>query len=92
MSLTLFSFTTTAEEVDTTFSNEIRGKNVVVTGTSINGIGFETARVIAKYANLVVITGYNAERLKLSDAGIKKEFPSANIHPLRVDLSSLVSG
>jgi hypothetical protein len=35
---------------------------VLITGTSLNGIGFETARVIAKYANLVIITGYNDER------------------------------
>lgn len=35
---------------------------VLITGTSVNGIGFEAARVIAKYANLVIITGYNAER------------------------------
>jgi NAD(P)-dependent dehydrogenase (short-subunit alcohol dehydrogenase family) len=35
---------------------------VLITGTSINGIGFETARVLAKYANLVIITGYNSER------------------------------
>jgi hypothetical protein len=28
----------------------------------LNGIGFETARVIAKYANLLIITGYNDER------------------------------
>jgi hypothetical protein len=28
----------------------------------MNGLGFETVRVIAKYANLVVITGHNSER------------------------------
>ena len=35
---------------------------VLITGTSLNGIGFETARVIAKHANLIIITGYNDER------------------------------
>lgn len=35
---------------------------VLITGTSINGLGFESARVIAKHANLVIITGYNEER------------------------------
>ncbi|KAJ7691900.1 hypothetical protein B0H17DRAFT_1330911 [Mycena rosella] len=64
---------------------------VLITGTSINGIGFEAARVIAKYANLVIITGYSAERLKLSEETIKKEFPSANIRPLVLDLSSLAA-
>jgi len=75
--------------VATVFANEIRGKNVLITGTSINGIGFETARVISKYADLVIITGYSAERLKLSEEAIKKDVPSANIRTLALDLSSL---
>ncbi|KAJ7500898.1 hypothetical protein B0H11DRAFT_1994898 [Mycena galericulata] len=86
-----FSVNTTAEEVASAFSTEIRGKNVLITGTSINGIGFEAARAIAKHASLVIITGYNAERLKLSEEAIKKEFPDANIRPLTLDLGSLAS-
>lgn len=35
---------------------------VLITGTSMNGIGFEAARTIAKHANLLIITGYNSER------------------------------
>ncbi|KAJ6523300.1 hypothetical protein B0H19DRAFT_1201770 [Mycena capillaripes] len=84
-----FSFNTTAEEVATAFSQEIKGKNVLITGTSLNGIGFETARVIAKHANLVIITGYNDERLKLSEDAIKKDIPTANVRRLSLDLSSL---
>ncbi|KAK6987717.1 short-chain dehydrogenase/reductase family protein [Favolaschia claudopus] len=89
--LPTFSFNTTAEEVADVFADEIRGKNVLVTGTSLNGLGFETARVIAKYANLVIITGYNSERLKLSEVTIKKENPAAKIYPLILDLSSFAS-
>ncbi|KAJ7478191.1 hypothetical protein FB451DRAFT_1452447 [Mycena latifolia] len=89
MSLPTFSFSTTAEEIATTFAAEVDGKNVLITGTSINGIGFETARVIAKYANLVIITDYIAERLKLSEDAFKTEVPSANIRRLSLDLSSL---
>ncbi|KAJ7098895.1 hypothetical protein C8R44DRAFT_888741 [Mycena epipterygia] len=91
MTLPTFTFLTTADEVATTFAAEIQGKNVLITGTSINGIGFETARVIAKHANLVIITGYNSERLKLSEDAIKKDVPSANIRRLVFDLSSLVA-
>ncbi|KAJ7912059.1 short-chain dehydrogenase [Mycena leptocephala] len=83
-----FSFTTTADEVATAFSQEIKGKNVLITGTSLNGIGFEAARVIAKHANLVIITGYNDERLKLSEDAIKKDVPAANIRRLTLDLAS----
>ncbi|KAJ7829243.1 hypothetical protein B0H13DRAFT_1916597 [Mycena leptocephala] len=86
-----FTYTTTADEVATAFSDEIKGKNVLITGTSINGIGFETARVIAKHAKLVVITGYSEERLKLSEDAIKKDVPHANIHRLVLDLSSFAS-
>ncbi|KAF7334984.1 Short-chain dehydrogenase/reductase family protein [Mycena venus] len=86
-----FSFATTAEEVATTFSNEIKGKNVLITGSSVGGLGFETARVIAKYAKLVVITGYDEERLKLSEDAIKKDVPNANIHRLTLNLTSFAS-
>ncbi|KAK7022610.1 short-chain dehydrogenase/reductase family protein [Favolaschia claudopus] len=89
--LPTFSFNTTAEEVGNIFADEIRGKTVLITGTSLKGIGFETARVIAKYAKLLIIAGYNEERLKLSEDAIKKETPSANIYRLTIDLSSLAS-
>ncbi|KAJ6584325.1 hypothetical protein B0H19DRAFT_1104711 [Mycena capillaripes] len=91
MSLPIFTATTTAEDVASAFAEQIKGKNVLVTGTSINGIGFETARVLAKHANLVIITGYNSERLKLTEEAIKKEISSANIRPLVLDLSSLAA-
>ncbi|KAJ7712989.1 hypothetical protein B0H16DRAFT_1899711 [Mycena metata] len=89
MSLPTFTLTTTAEDVATVFADQIKGKNVLITGTSIGGIGFEAARVLAKHANLVIITGYNSERLRLSEEAIKKELPAANIRQLVLDLSSL---
>ncbi|KAJ7183407.1 NAD-P-binding protein [Mycena filopes] len=91
MSQHAFTAATTAEEVATMFKERIQGKNVLITGTSINGIGFEAARVLAKFANLVIITGYNAERLKLSEEAIKKETPGANVRPLILDLTSLAA-
>ncbi|KAF7360700.1 Short-chain dehydrogenase/reductase family protein [Mycena venus] len=87
-----FSFATTANDVATAFTEEIRGKNgMLITGTSLNGIGFETALAIAKHANLVTITGYNADRLKLSEDAIKKEMPAANIRRVILNLSSLAA-
>jgi NAD(P)-dependent dehydrogenase (short-subunit alcohol dehydrogenase family) len=35
----------------------------------LNGIGFETARVIARHVNLVIITGYNDERSTTASVG-----------------------
>ncbi|KAJ6477102.1 NAD-P-binding protein [Mycena vitilis] len=84
-----FSFSTSAEEVAAAFANEIRGRNV--TGTSLGGIGFETARVLARHANLIIMTGHNSSRLKLAEDAIKKELPTATIRPLVLDLSSLVA-
>ncbi|CAK5264520.1 unnamed protein product [Mycena citricolor] len=84
-----FHFNTTAEDVATAFAEQIQGKNVLVTGTSLNGIGFETARAVAKYANLVIVTGYNKERLGLTQTELQKDGPHAEIRPLVLDLASL---
>ncbi|KAF7299947.1 Short-chain dehydrogenase/reductase family protein [Mycena chlorophos] len=86
-----FSALTTADEVVDALADEMKGKNVLITGTSLNGIGFETARATAKYANLVVITGYNEERLQLSKDALLKAVPSANVRTLVLDLSSLAA-
>ncbi|KAJ6554935.1 hypothetical protein DFH09DRAFT_1165942 [Mycena vulgaris] len=64
---------------------------VLLTGTSMNGIGFETARAIAQHANLLIVTGHNAERLKLAEEAIKQDIPSANLRPFILDLSSLAA-
>ncbi|KAJ6481094.1 NAD-P-binding protein [Mycena sanguinolenta] len=77
MSLPTFTPTTAAAEVAAAFANQIQGRNVLITGTSIDGIGFEAARVLAK--------------LKFSEEAIKKETPSANIRRLVFDLSSLAA-
>ncbi|KAJ7039569.1 hypothetical protein C8F04DRAFT_1254850 [Mycena alexandri] len=70
MSTPTFSFETTADEVATAFSPEIKGKNVLITGTSINGIGFEAARVIAKHANLKDVPTANIRLLTLDLASL----------------------
>ncbi|KAF8142981.1 hypothetical protein K438DRAFT_1994355 [Mycena galopus ATCC 62051] len=89
MTTPIFGATTTADEVATVFGEEIKGKNVLITETSLNGIGFDTARSIAKYANLVIITGHNKERLQLAEEAVKADVPTANIHPLIINLGSL---
>ncbi|KAF7320489.1 hypothetical protein HMN09_00132400 [Mycena chlorophos] len=89
--LPAFVFENTAEEVATALKEEIKGKNVLITGTSLNGIGFEAAQAIAKYANLVVITGHNEERLKRAESALNASHPAATIRTLTLDLSSLSS-
>ncbi|KAJ6461031.1 short-chain dehydrogenase [Mycena sanguinolenta] len=87
--MSTFTPTTTADEVATALAREIKGKNVLITGTSLNGLGWETARTIAKYASLVIVTGHNTERLKLSKDALEREVPGSNIRPLLLDLASL---
>jgi len=82
-------FHTTAEEAVELFKDGIKGKNIIVTGTSLGGLGFETARVLTKYANLVVVTGRDAGRLQLTVDALKKDNPAANVRPLTLDLGSL---
>ncbi|KAJ7025595.1 short-chain dehydrogenase [Mycena alexandri] len=91
--MSTFGFHTTAEEATIVLADEITGKKVLITGTSLNGLGFEAARTIAKHANLVIITGYNAERtrLKRSEVALKQEIPGANIRSLHLDLASLAA-
>ncbi|KAJ7505845.1 NAD-P-binding protein, partial [Mycena galericulata] len=92
-SLPTFSSNTTADEVATALNEDIQGKNVLITGTSLNGIGFETVRVLARYANTIMITGYNSERYvcMLVVESVKREVPSADLRPILVDLSALAS-
>nr|GAT56414.1 short-chain dehydrogenase/reductase family protein [Mycena chlorophos] len=84
-----FSFETNAQEAASALKAQITGKNGASHQPS--SLGLEAARAIAPYANLVVITGYNAERLSLSEKTLRTEFPSANIRTLTLDLSSLAS-
>ncbi|KAF7327960.1 hypothetical protein MKEN_00376200 [Mycena kentingensis (nom. inval.)] len=90
-SLPSFNASTTSDEVGSALSESIAGKNVLITGTSLKSIGYETARAIAKRAALVIITGYNRERLEQSAASLRADNPSAEIRTLVLDLSSLAA-
>jgi len=61
----------------------------LITGPSPGGIGAEAARVIAKYANLVVLAGRNLGKINQTIENIKQETPAANLRPLLLDLGSL---
>lgn len=57
-------FETTAQEAAATFADEIKGKNVLITGATPGSLGAEAARVIAKYgANVLVLAGRNRQKL-----------------------------
>ncbi|KAJ7605410.1 hypothetical protein B0H17DRAFT_1154277 [Mycena rosella] len=107
MSVPNFSSSTTADEVATAFSNEIKGKNGEyyipqprVIGLMMNSLNHrylaqrDRVRGGPDYFEVCEPCyhhGYNSERLELSEAAIKKDVPSANIRPLLLDLSSLAA-
>jgi NAD(P)-dependent dehydrogenase (short-subunit alcohol dehydrogenase family) len=87
-----FGFHTEADEVATYFENEIKGKNVLITGCTWGGLGAEAARVVAKHhAALVIVAGRKQESLDDTIQKITAETPSANLRPLLLDLASLES-
>ncbi|CAK5274311.1 unnamed protein product [Mycena citricolor] len=87
--MSIFNATSNATEVVTAFADEIRGKNVLITGTSPNGLGYETARAIAQYANLVIVTGYDRKRLEDTKQLLLVEVPNAQVRTLSLNLVSM---
>jgi NAD(P)-dependent dehydrogenase (short-subunit alcohol dehydrogenase family) len=87
-----FSRETTSEAAASFFADEIKGKTVLVTGASWEGLGAEAARVIVKNgAALVILAGRRQESLDETTQKIKAESPNANLRSLILDLSSLES-
>ncbi|KAJ7218141.1 NAD-P-binding protein [Mycena pura] len=81
---------TTGEEVAKIFADQIKGKTVILTGPN-QGIGLETARLLAVYGAKVVLAGRNLSKLKEAAKIIKKDAPDAVLKELVIDLSSLKS-
>ena len=73
-----------------------RGRTAVITGAN-TGLGFETARVLAAHGAQVVLACRDLGRAKEAVARIRSGSPqptgvmSANLHAVRLDLSSLAS-
>ncbi|KAF8321741.1 NAD-P-binding protein [Clavulina sp. PMI_390] len=82
---------TEAADVALALQEHIRGKNVLITGCTIGGLGFEAAKCTAQFANLVILAGSNADRLNAAKDSITSTFPDARIRILIVDLASFES-
>ena len=67
------------------------GRTIVVTGTTIGGLGHHTALELARRGGRVVLAGRNPGRLAETRATILDEVPSAELEELEVDLSDLAS-
>jgi NAD(P)-dependent dehydrogenase (short-subunit alcohol dehydrogenase family) len=67
------------------------GRTVVVTGTTVGGLGHHTALELARRGARVVLAGRTEARLDETEAAIREEVPTALLERLVVDLSSLDS-
>jgi NAD(P)-dependent dehydrogenase (short-subunit alcohol dehydrogenase family) len=67
------------------------GRTLVVTGTSIGGLGHHTALELARRGGRVVLAGRNPAKLAQTRDAIRKEVPTAQLERLEVDLADLAS-
>ncbi|KAH8598930.1 hypothetical protein B0O99DRAFT_650173 [Bisporella sp. PMI_857] len=84
-----FKENTEAVDVAKAFADRIRGKTIIVTGVNRGGIGYTTAEAFATQSPAhLIITGRNESKLKESIDALKSSFPTVDIRPLKIDLSS----
>lgn len=67
------------------------GRTVLVTGTTIGGLGQFTALELARRGARVVLAGRTEQRLEETRAAIRAEVPTAALETLVVDLADLAS-
>jgi len=85
-----FDSHTTAQRAAEALSPFIVGKNVLITGPTVKGLGFEAARAIAtQKPALLILAGRSVQALDEAETQIKNETPDANIRKLVLDLGSL---
>ena len=81
-----------AETVGKLFSSKCDGKCAVITGCSVGGLGFETARVLAKFGAAVVLCCRTQEACDLAVQTLRETQHNLNtIHSFPLNLSSLLS-
>ncbi|EFW98727.1 short chain dehydrogenase reductase [Grosmannia clavigera kw1407] len=89
---TAFGFDTKVDEVASAFKDAIRGKTVLITGCSPNGLGSESARAIAAHdPQLLILAGRSRAKLEQTEAALKQQSPRASVRLLELDLASLAS-
>ncbi|GAA4755685.1 SDR family NAD(P)-dependent oxidoreductase [Nocardioides endophyticus] len=67
------------------------GRTILVTGTTVGGLGHHTALELARRGARVVITGRSPDRLAETVAAIRTEAPTAALETVELDLSDLSS-
>ncbi len=67
------------------------GRTILVTGTTVGGLGHHTALELARRGARVVLTGRSPERLVETEQAIRGEVPTAALETVELDLADLSS-
>ncbi|KAK6359977.1 hypothetical protein TWF696_001098 [Orbilia brochopaga] len=83
---------TSGAEVARVYHDQVKGRNILITGVGPLGIG-ETSllALAAQQPNLITVTGRSPEKINESIAKAKAEYPDVNVRSLILDLSSIAS-
>ncbi|KAF3902194.1 hypothetical protein ABW21_db0207744 [Orbilia brochopaga] len=83
---------TSGAEVAGVFHDQIKGRNILITGVGPLGIGEATLLALtAQQPNLITVTGRAPEKINESIAKAKAAHPEVNIKSLILDLSSIAA-
>ncbi|KAL2782641.1 hypothetical protein BJX66DRAFT_345650 [Aspergillus keveii] len=86
--MSAFKFENTADEVAAALSDNIRGKNVILTGASPGSLAFEAAKSIAsKQPGLLVLTARNKSLLQQTKDAILTDVADVDIKLVAYDLT-----
>lgn len=84
-----FTQETTATQVAESFKTQIRGRTVIITGSTVGTIGYATAHAVALGdPGLLIISGRSLEKLNDAASHLLSDHPSLNVRKLIMDLSS----
>jgi NAD(P)-dependent dehydrogenase (short-subunit alcohol dehydrogenase family) len=89
MSSPSFGFYTTAEEVASAYADRVRGKTILITGVTPNGLGLYTAKVLAAHSpRLLILAARSTRTLDAAAAEIRHVAPACPTRSLLLDLAS----
>jgi retinol dehydrogenase 12 len=86
--MTSISASMTSSEIADVYSDSIKGKVAIVTGSN-SGLGLQTAKLLAKHGAKVVATCRTQEKCDTTVTEIKTETPGADVIALQLELSDL---
>ncbi|KAJ5663301.1 hypothetical protein N7507_004032 [Penicillium longicatenatum] len=84
-----FNHNTEGHEVAVSFSSQVYGKTIIITGVNLEGIGFATAQALASQSpKILILAGRTPSKIQDCITTLKAEFPDVNYRGLQIDLSS----